>query len=92
MTPGAITVDGILSSPDGPPQVPDADVAAKCGTSVSVLQRLKGLSLAGRGISFSQAERLKEALRDLQHSLHVLPGTSVLWCCLALDTTTELAC
>uniref|UniRef100_A0A3B5JZ36 FA complementation group G n=1 Tax=Takifugu rubripes TaxID=31033 RepID=A0A3B5JZ36_TAKRU len=58
------------------------DVVAKCGTSVCVLQRLKGLSLAGRGISFSQTERLKEALRDLQHSLHVLPDCvgAGLWC------------
>ncbi|TNM89432.1 hypothetical protein fugu_003666 [Takifugu bimaculatus] len=65
-----------------PLQVPDADVVAKCGTSVRVLQRLKGLSLAGRGISFSQTERLKEALRDLQHSLHVLPDCvgAGLWC------------
>lgn len=90
MTPGTTTVDCmfLISSCTGcPPQVPDVDVVAKCGT-LSVLQRLKGLSLAGRGISFSQMERLKEALRDLQHSLHVLPGTSALQCYVVLDTTT----
>lgn len=95
VTPGTITVDGMflmLSCTGCPPQIPDADAVAKCGTSVSVLQRLKGLSFAGRGISFSQTERMKEALRDLQHSLHVLPGTSALQRCVALDTTTELAC
>uniref|UniRef100_H3BX27 FA complementation group G n=1 Tax=Tetraodon nigroviridis TaxID=99883 RepID=H3BX27_TETNG len=57
-----------------PPQIPDADVDAKCGTHLSVLKRLKGLSLAGRGISFLQTEQLREALRDLQLSLHALPG------------------
>ncbi|RVE68185.1 hypothetical protein OJAV_G00090110 [Oryzias javanicus] len=47
-----------------------------------VLQRLKGLSLAGRGISFSQMDHLKEALRDLQLSLQAVPeGVGAgLWC------------
>uniref|UniRef100_A0A3B3D3C8 FA complementation group G n=2 Tax=Oryzias melastigma TaxID=30732 RepID=A0A3B3D3C8_ORYME len=47
-----------------------------------ILQRLKGLSLAGRGISFSQMDHLKEALRDLQLSLQAVPeGIGAgLWC------------
>uniref|UniRef100_A0A8C6PSZ8 FA complementation group G n=1 Tax=Nothobranchius furzeri TaxID=105023 RepID=A0A8C6PSZ8_NOTFU len=60
--------------------IPDTDV--QWGTNVCILQRLKGLSLAGRGISFTQMDRLKEALRDLQLSLQALPeGVSAgLWC------------
>lgn len=59
--------------------MPDADVdVQKCGTHLSVLRRLKGLSLAGRGISFLQTEQLREALRDLQLSLHALPGIAEL--------------
>lgn len=56
------------------PQIPSADMVGKQGTDLYVLQRLKGLSLAGRGISFSQTDRLREALRDLQLSLHAFPG------------------
>uniref|UniRef100_A0A672IAV9 FA complementation group G n=1 Tax=Salarias fasciatus TaxID=181472 RepID=A0A672IAV9_SALFA len=43
---------------------------------------LKGLSLAGRGVSFTQMDKLKEALRDLQLSLHTFPDCvgSGLWC------------
>ncbi|XP_023813818.1 Fanconi anemia group G protein isoform X3 [Oryzias latipes] len=50
--------------------------------NLHILQRLKGLSLAGRGISFSQMDHLKEALRDLQLSLQALPeGIGAgLWC------------
>lgn len=56
------------------PQIPSADMVDKQGTDLCILQRLKGLSLAGRGISFSQTGRLREALRDLQLSLQALPG------------------
>uniref|UniRef100_A0A3P9MZQ4 FA complementation group G n=1 Tax=Poecilia reticulata TaxID=8081 RepID=A0A3P9MZQ4_POERE len=41
--------------------------------NLCVLQRLKGLSLAGRGISFAQIDRLREALRDLQLSRQAHP-------------------
>lgn len=58
-----------------PPQIPSADMVGQQGTHLRVLQRLKGLSLAGRGISFSQTDQLKGALRDLQLSLQALPGT-----------------
>uniref|UniRef100_A0A672IAY7 FA complementation group G n=1 Tax=Salarias fasciatus TaxID=181472 RepID=A0A672IAY7_SALFA len=45
-------------------------------------EMLKGLSLAGRGVSFTQMDKLKEALRDLQLSLHTFPDCvgSGLWC------------
>lgn len=46
----------------------------KGGKDVYILQRLKGLSLAGRGVSFSQINQLKNALRDLQLSLQAFPG------------------
>ncbi|KAK5604159.1 hypothetical protein CRENBAI_022486 [Crenichthys baileyi] len=63
-----------------PPQVPSPD--KEQGIDLCVLQRLKGLSLAGRGISFAQIDRLREALRDLQLSLQALPeGVSAgQWC------------
>lgn len=44
------------------------------GTDLCILQRLKGLSLAGRGISFTQTDQLREALRDLQLSIQAFPG------------------
>uniref|UniRef100_UPI0037E8508C Fanconi anemia group G protein n=1 Tax=Semicossyphus pulcher TaxID=241346 RepID=UPI0037E8508C len=64
------------------PQVPSADMVCKQGSDLCILQRLKGLSLAGRGISFSQTDQLREALRDLQLSLQALPECSGagLWC------------
>ena len=57
------------------PQIPSADMVGKQGTDLCILQRLKGLSLAGRGISFSQTGQLREALRDLHLSLQAVPGT-----------------
>ncbi|KAM4745043.1 Fanconi anemia group G protein isoform 2-T2 [Anableps anableps] len=64
------------------PQIPCTDKDAGQGIDLCVLQRLKGLSLAGRGISFAQIDRLREALRDLQLSLQALPeGVSAgRWC------------
>lgn len=57
------------------PQIPSADmVVMQQGTDLCVLQRLKGLSLAGRGISFTQMDQLREALRDLQLSMQAFPG------------------
>lgn len=55
-------------------QIPSADVVVKKGTDQYILQKLKGLSLAGRGISFTQTDQLKDALRDLQLSLQASPG------------------
>ncbi|XP_034548756.1 Fanconi anemia group G protein [Notolabrus celidotus] len=65
-----------------PPQIPSADMVSKKGTDLCILQRLKGLSLAGRGISFTQTDQLREALRDLQLSLQALPECvgAGLWC------------
>lgn len=54
--------------------MPSAHTVVKKGTHLCVLQKLKGLSLAGRGISFTQTDQLKEALRDLQLSLQASPG------------------
>ncbi|KAM9359882.1 Fanconi anemia group G protein [Symphorus nematophorus] len=64
------------------PQIPSADMVGEQGTDLCVLQRLKGLSLACRGISFSQTEQLTAALRDLQLSLQALPECvgAGLWC------------
>ncbi|XP_049435759.1 Fanconi anemia group G protein isoform X2 [Epinephelus fuscoguttatus] len=59
---------------DFQPQIPAADMVGKQGIDLCVLQRLKGLSLAGRGISFIQTDQLREALRDLQLSMHAFPG------------------
>lgn len=55
------------------PQIPSTDMVDKEGTELFILQRLKGLSLAGRGICFAQTDQLREALRDLQLSLHAFP-------------------
>ncbi|KAE8292251.1 Fanconi anemia group G protein-like protein [Larimichthys crocea] len=64
------------------PQIPSVDMVGKQGTDLYILQRLKGLSLAGRGISFSQTDQLREALRDLQLSLQAFPDCvgAGLWC------------
>uniref|UniRef100_A0A3B5MN85 FA complementation group G n=1 Tax=Xiphophorus couchianus TaxID=32473 RepID=A0A3B5MN85_9TELE len=51
----------------------DTDKDAEQGVDLCVLQRLKGLSLAGRGISFAQIDRLKESLRDLHLSQQAHP-------------------
>ncbi|KAM6944921.1 Fanconi anemia group G protein isoform 2-T2 [Lycodopsis pacificus] len=64
------------------PQIPSADMAGMQGTDLCVLQRLKGLSLAGRGISFTQIDQNREALRDLQLSMQAFPECTGagLWC------------
>ncbi|KAM4578405.1 Fanconi anemia group G protein [Fundulus diaphanus] len=64
------------------PQVSAPDKESNQGVDLCVLQRLKGLSLAGRGISFAQMDRLREALRDLHLGLQALPeGVSAgQWC------------
>lgn len=54
--------------------MPCTDKCPEQGVDLCVLQRLKGLSLAGRGISFAQIDRLKESLRDLHLSLQAHPG------------------
>lgn len=55
------------------PQIPSTDKDPEQGIDFCILQRLKGLSFAGRGISFAQIDRLREALRDLQFSLQAFP-------------------
>ncbi|XP_035495625.1 Fanconi anemia group G protein isoform X3 [Scophthalmus maximus] len=64
------------------PQIPSADMVVKQGSDLCVLQRLKGLSLAGRGIAFTQTNHLREALRDLLLSLQAFPECvgAGLWC------------
>ncbi|KAM8865682.1 Fanconi anemia group G protein [Synchiropus picturatus] len=64
------------------PQIPCADMLDRKQTLLCNLQRLKGLALAWRGISFSQTDKLKEALRDLQFSLQAYPAcaSAGLWC------------
>lgn len=46
----------------------------KLELGVRTLQRLKGLALAGRGISFTHRDQKRESLRDLQLSLQAAPG------------------
>ncbi|XP_008280228.1 Fanconi anemia group G protein [Stegastes partitus] len=67
---------------DFQPQIPGADMDVKRGKDLCVLERLKGLSLAGRGICFIQIDKLKEALRDLQLGLQTFPECvgAGLWC------------
>ncbi|CAL8248259.1 unnamed protein product [Merluccius merluccius] len=73
------------------------DPASRHGSKVWTLQRLKGLSFAGRGISFTQRDQLREALRDLQLSTQVSPECvsaglwlgEVLW---RLDRRREATC
>ncbi|KAG7244004.1 hypothetical protein INR49_006165 [Caranx melampygus] len=62
------------------PQIPSADMVVKQETDLCILQRLKSLSLAGRGISFTQTDQLKEALRDLLLSLQAFPGVFLYTC------------
>ncbi|XP_062307392.1 Fanconi anemia group G protein isoform X3 [Osmerus eperlanus] len=60
---------------DGTPVPPGADPApGRHRGSLLALRRLKGLALAGRGISFTQRDQLREALRDLQLSLQASAG------------------
>ncbi|XP_006784237.1 Fanconi anemia group G protein isoform X2 [Neolamprologus brichardi] len=71
-----------LKNRDFQPQIPAADVNVKHGKDLCALQRMKGLSLAWRGISFTQMDQLREALRDLQLSLQAFPDYTGagLWC------------
>ncbi|KAJ8380433.1 hypothetical protein SKAU_G00012110 [Synaphobranchus kaupii] len=45
------------------------------GIKLQILQRLKGLALAGRGVCFMHIGKQKEALQDFQMSLQASPGT-----------------
>ncbi|XP_061585953.1 Fanconi anemia group G protein isoform X2 [Cololabis saira] len=71
-----------LKNIDLQPQIPGTEMDDNQAVYICILQRLKGLLLAGRGISFTQMDRLREALRDLQLSLQVLPEHvgAGLWC------------
>ncbi|XP_054629671.1 Fanconi anemia group G protein isoform X2 [Dunckerocampus dactyliophorus] len=66
----------------GQPQVPTADMVDEQRADLGVLQRLKGLSLAWRGISFMQSDELRNALRDLHLGLQAFPECvgAGLWC------------
>uniref|UniRef100_A0A8C6SUL1 FA complementation group G n=1 Tax=Neogobius melanostomus TaxID=47308 RepID=A0A8C6SUL1_9GOBI len=63
-------------------QFKNKDMGKKVASKLSIHQRLKAFSFAGRGICFSQTGQLKEALRDLQLSLHAFPecGFARRWC------------
>ncbi|KAM6931056.1 Fanconi anemia group G protein [Xenentodon cancila] len=71
-----------VKNKDLQPQIPNAEMDDNQAVYLRILQRLKGLSLAGRGIGFTQMDRLREALRDLQLSLQALPENvgAGLWC------------
>ncbi|KAM9858634.1 Fanconi anemia group G protein [Aulostomus maculatus] len=64
------------------PQILSTDMVDKQRRDMCFLQRLKGLSLACRGISFTQTDQLREALRDLQLSLQAVAESerAGLWC------------
>ncbi|XP_061842446.1 Fanconi anemia group G protein isoform X1 [Nerophis lumbriciformis] len=66
----------------GRPQVPSADMVNEQRADLGVLQRLKGISLAWRGISFMQSDEPRNALRDLQLGLQAFPECvgAGLWC------------
>ncbi|XP_061673197.1 Fanconi anemia group G protein [Syngnathoides biaculeatus] len=66
----------------GQPQIPTPDMCNEKRRDLQILQRMKGLSLAGRGISFAQTDQLRHALRNLQLSLHAFPEyvNARLWC------------
>ncbi|NWZ11705.1 FANCG protein, partial [Agelaius phoeniceus] len=49
-------------------------VAENLQPEVEVLQKIRLLSLLGRGTQFLELGRNKEALLDFQHSLHISPG------------------
>lgn len=73
--------DGTPPAPGGdtvrghrPPPAPGGDTVRGHRAGLWALQRLKGLTLAGRGICFTQRDQLREALRDLQLSVQVSPG------------------
>ncbi|XP_059921632.1 Fanconi anemia group G protein isoform X2 [Gadus macrocephalus] len=57
-----------------PPPPPSGDLSGRPGAGLRSLQTLKGLSLAGRGVCFTQRDQLREALGDLQLSALVSPG------------------
>ena len=74
----------LLNVLDGTPVPPGADPApGRHRGGLLALRRLKGLALAGRGISFTQRDQLREALRDLQLSLQASAGkhlsSAVFW-------------
>lgn len=54
---------------------------------MKMLQRLRGLALAGRGVSFLERGQLKEALRDLKLSLQSITG---IWSLLPLHIDDNL--
>ncbi|XP_051923827.1 Fanconi anemia group G protein [Hippocampus zosterae] len=66
----------------GQPQVPTADMVDEKRTDLQILQRMKGLSFAGRGVSFAHTDQLGHALRDLQLSLQAFEECvgAGLWC------------
>ncbi|XP_061527692.1 Fanconi anemia group G protein [Phycodurus eques] len=66
----------------GQPQIPTPDMCNEKRADLQILQRMKGLSLAGRGISFAQTDQLRHAQRNLQLSLHAFPEYvgARLWC------------
>ncbi|XP_077571013.1 Fanconi anemia group G protein homolog isoform X1 [Stigmatopora nigra] len=66
----------------GQPQVPTTDMVNEKRKDLHILQRMKGLSFAGRGISFAQTDQLRQALRDLNLSLQAFPECvgAGLWC------------
>lgn len=45
---------------------------------VEVLQKIRLLSLIGRGMQFLELGRHKEALLDFQHGLQISPGKSLI--------------
>ncbi|XP_057688970.1 Fanconi anemia group G protein isoform X2 [Corythoichthys intestinalis] len=66
----------------GQPQVPTSDMVNEKRKDLQILQRMKGLSFAGRGIAFAQMDHLRQSLRDLQLSLQAYPECvgAGLWC------------
>ncbi|XP_063050639.1 Fanconi anemia group G protein [Engraulis encrasicolus] len=57
---------------------PCAEEQGDGAVKVKVLARLRGLALAGRGLSFMERGQFKEALRDLKLSLHSVTDTQII--------------
>lgn len=53
-------------------------VAENLQPEVEVLQKIRLLSLLGRGTQFLELGRNKEALLDFQHSLQISPGNRLI--------------
>ncbi|XP_074388899.1 Fanconi anemia group G protein isoform X2 [Zonotrichia albicollis] len=72
LIPRVLRVEERLEQPES--SLPGAELAENLQAEVEVLQKIRFLSLIGRGTQFLEMGRNKEALLDFQHSLQISPG------------------